>query len=155
MTRTLAAFSASVSQLVASAAPLLSAIRVGPNRHLTGLVCQGDTIVTIDQALPAVESYTVVLSNRLLIAARPGPRDPGCNLAVLRLDSPWPTVNPEIAAPSVGSVAVVLGADADSSPTVRLTVIGLSARPMGWLRCWICPGSVSIREALCSIRTVA
>jgi S1-C subfamily serine protease len=123
MTQTLAAFSASVSQLVASAAPLLSAIRVGPNRHLTGLVCQGDTIVTIDQALPAVESYTVVLSNRLLIAARPGPRDPGCNLAVLRLDSPWPTVNPEIAAPSVGSVAVVLGADADSSPTVRLTVI--------------------------------
>jgi S1-C subfamily serine protease len=123
MSQALAAFSTSVSRLAATAAPLLSAIRVGPNRHVTGLICQGDMIVTTDQALPILDSYTVVLSNRLLIAARPGPRDPAGNLAVLRLDTPWPAVNPEVAAPSVGSVAVVLGADADASPTVRLTVI--------------------------------
>lgn len=123
MTQALAAFSASVSQLVSSATALLSAIRVGPNRHITGLVCQGDTIVTTDQALPILDSYTVVLSNRVLIAAHPGPRDPGTNLAVLRLDTPWPVANPQIAATSVGSVAVVLGADADASPTVRLTVV--------------------------------
>jgi S1-C subfamily serine protease len=123
MTQALAAFSASVSGLVAAAAPLVSAIRVGPNRHITGLICQGDRIVTTDQALPILESYTVVLSNRLLIAARPGPRDPGTNLAVLHLDTPWPAVNPEVTAPLVGSVAVVLGADADASPTVRLAIV--------------------------------
>jgi S1-C subfamily serine protease len=123
MTQALAAFSASISQLVTSAAPLLGAIRVGPNRHITGLLCQGDMIVTTDQGLPALENYTVVLFNRLLIAARPGPRDPTSNLAVLRLETPWPTVNPEIAAPTVGSLVAVLGADADGSPTVRLTVI--------------------------------
>jgi S1-C subfamily serine protease len=123
MTQALVAFSAAVSQLVAAATPLLTAVRVGPNRHITGLVCHGDTIVTTDQALPALDSYTVVLSNRLLIAARPGARDPGCNLALLRLDTPWPAVNPEIATASVGSVVIVLGADVDASPTVRLTVI--------------------------------
>jgi S1-C subfamily serine protease len=123
MSLALAAFSTSVSRLVATAAPLLSAIRVGPNRHVTGLICQGDTIVTTDQALPIMDSYTVVLSNHLLIAARPGPRDPGGNLAALRLDTLRPAVNPEVAAPPVGSVAVVLGTDADASPTVRLTVI--------------------------------
>jgi S1-C subfamily serine protease len=123
MSQALAAFSASISRLVASAAPLLTAIRVGPNRHITGLICQGDMIVTTDQALPMLDSYTIVLSNRVLIAARPGSRDPGANLAVLRLDTPWPAINPEIAATSVGSVVVVLGADADASPTVRLTVI--------------------------------
>jgi S1-C subfamily serine protease len=123
MTQTLAAFSASISQLAASAAPLVCAIRIGPNRHITGLVCQGDMIVTTDQALPALESYTVVLSNRLLIAARPGSRDPSCDLAVLRLDSPWPANNPQVAEPVVGSVAVVLGADADASPNVRVTVV--------------------------------
>jgi S1-C subfamily serine protease len=123
MTQTLAELSASIAQVVTSAAPLLSAIRVGPNRHITGLVCQGDLIVTTDQALPALENYTVVLSNRLLIAARPGPRDPNSNLAVLRLESPWPAVNPEVAAPLVGDLVVVVGADADASPTVRLTVI--------------------------------
>ena len=123
MSQALSAFSTSVSRLAAAAAPLLSAIRVGPNRHVTGLICQGDAIVTTDQGLPILDSYTVVLSNRLLIAARPGPRDPAGNLAVLRLDTPWPAVNPEVATASVGSVAVVLGADADASPTVRLTVI--------------------------------
>ncbi|WP_158925998.1 S1C family serine protease [Acidisphaera sp. S103] len=123
MSQALVTFSAAISRLVASAAPLLSAIRVGPNRHLTGLVCQGDTILTTDQALPILDSYTVVLSNRLLIAARPGPRDPGINLAVLRLETPWPAANPEVATSPVGSVAVVLGADADASPNVRLTVI--------------------------------
>jgi S1-C subfamily serine protease len=123
MTQALAAFSASISQVVVAGAPLLSAIRVGANRHITGLVCQGDTIVTVDQALPALDSYTVVLSNRVLIAARPGPRDPDRNLAILRLDTPWPTANPEVATPAVGSVVAVLGADADASPTVRLTVI--------------------------------
>jgi serine protease DegQ len=123
MTQTLAAFSASISQLVASAAPLLGAIRVGPNRHVTGLVCQGDTIVTTDQALPALESYTVVLSNQMVVAARPGPRDPGCNLAVLRLDSPGPAASLETVSSSVGSLVVVVGADADASPTARLTVI--------------------------------
>jgi S1-C subfamily serine protease len=123
MIQALAAFSASISQVVIAGAPLLSAIRVGANRHITGLLCQGDTIVTVDQALPALDSYTVVLSNRVLIAARPGPRDPDYNLAILRLDTPWPVANPEVATPAVGSVVAVLGADADASPTVRLTVI--------------------------------
>jgi S1-C subfamily serine protease len=80
-------------------------------------------IVTTDQALPILDSYTVVLSNRRLIAARPGRRDPGGNLATLRMDTPWPAVTPEIAEPSVGGVAIVLGTEADASPTVRLTVI--------------------------------
>ena len=123
MSQALAAFSTSVSRLVATAAPRLSAIRVGPNRHITGLICQGDTIVTTDQGLPILDAIplccrTVCWSRRVLVA-----RDPGGNLAVLRLDTPWPAVNPEVAAASVGSVAVVLGADADASPTVRLTVI--------------------------------
>ena len=128
MTQTLAAFSEALSRIVASAAPLLSAIRVGPNRHVTGLICQGDTVVTTDQALPVVESYTVVLSNRLLIAARPGPRDPATNLAVLRLESPWPAGNPEVATAQTGDLAIVLGADGEASPTMRLTVIHRFAR---------------------------
>jgi S1-C subfamily serine protease len=123
MTNALAALSLSISQVVTVTAPLLSAIRVGANRHVTGLVCEGDIVVTTDQDLPALDSYTVVLSRGHLAAARPGPREPGRNLAVLRLETPWPVANPEIAATTVGSVAVVVGADGDGSPTVRLTVV--------------------------------
>ncbi len=123
MTQALAALSASIEQLVVSAAPLLAAIRTSPNHHVTGLVCQRDVIITPDQALPLLDSYTVVLPNRPLVAARPGPRDPRANLAMLHLDSPCPLLNPEIATAAVGSLVVVLGADADASPTVRLTTV--------------------------------
>jgi S1-C subfamily serine protease len=123
MSDTLAAFSASVSRLVASAASLVSAIRVGAAGHIAGLICEGDTIITIEQALPVQDRYLVAMSNRLPVVALPGPRDPVLNLAVLRLETPWPAVNPEIAAPLVGGLAIVVGADEEASPTVRLTVI--------------------------------
>lgn len=123
MTRALIALSASVSRLVDATAPLLCAIRLAPNRHITGLVCQGDMVVTTDQALPALDSYTVVLPNRALIAARPGARDPNANLATLRLDASWPVTNPEISTTSVGSLVIILGADAGASPTARLTIV--------------------------------
>jgi S1-C subfamily serine protease len=123
MIRSLAALSDSLVHLVAAAAPLLTAIRIGPNRHITGLLCGGGTIVTTDQALPALDPYTVVLSNRTLGAARPGLRDVGSNLAALRLDIPCSGLNPEVATAPVGSLAVVLSADFEASPTVRLTVV--------------------------------
>jgi S1-C subfamily serine protease len=119
----LATFSQSIAQLVADTAGILSAIRVAPNRHVTGLVCEGVVIVTIDQELPALDTYTVVLSHGHMAAARPGPRDPGCNLASLRLDTPFPVTGIATAGTTVGSLALVVGADADASPTVRLTVI--------------------------------
>jgi S1-C subfamily serine protease len=123
MTRDLIALSASIQQIVASAAPLLCAIGVGPDRHIAGMICGGDTIVTTGQALPPLGSYTVVLANSVPIAARPGSRDPDANLAVLHIDTPWPAANPRIATCSVGSLVIVLGAGADASPTVRLTVV--------------------------------
>ena len=46
---------------VAAAAPMLAAIRVGPNRHISGILWQQDLVITSDQALPAQDSYTLVL----------------------------------------------------------------------------------------------
>lgn len=123
MTHVLAALSQSISRVAAISAPLLCAIRVGPDRHMTGLVCEGGSIVTTGQDLPALDRYTVVLSPGNLADARPGPRDAECNLAVLHLGIPWAVANPEIVAAEVGNLAVVVGADADASPTVRLTVV--------------------------------
>ena len=95
----------SLSSVVAAAAPLVCAIRTGPSRHITGLVCERDAIVTIAQALPVQDRHFVVLPNRLPIAALPGPRDPTLNLAVLRLDTTWPAVSPTIAQTAVGNMA--------------------------------------------------
>jgi hypothetical protein len=53
VTQPLAAFSGAVAHLVAVAAPIRTAIRVAPNRHVTGRIWGSDTIVTTDQGLPA------------------------------------------------------------------------------------------------------
>jgi S1-C subfamily serine protease len=123
MTEALVALSDSISRVAAAAAPLLSAIRIGPNQHITGLVSEGGVVVTVDQGLPALDRYTVVLPRGRVAACRQGPRDPGANLATLLLETAWPVVSPDIATAEVGCVAVVVGADADASPTVRLTVV--------------------------------
>ena len=69
MSTTLGMLSNSIGEIVAAAAPLVCAIRTGPNRHVTGLICQGGVIVTTDQGLPVAESYTVVLPKRRLAEA--------------------------------------------------------------------------------------
>ena len=131
MTSPLAALSDSISRLAAFGAPLLTAIRIGPNRHITGLLCPEGAIVTTDQALPAFDSYTIVLANRSLVPARPGARDSSSNLAVLQLEAPVQVSLPENGTPALGSMAVLLGADIDASPTVRLALVHRLQRTAG------------------------
>jgi S1-C subfamily serine protease len=132
MTHALVALSQSLARITAAIAPRLSAIRTGPNQHMTGLLCEGGVIVTSDQALPAFDIYTVVLSAGHLVAARPGPRDPDNNLATLWIEPAGrPIDNPEIASAEAGNIAVIVAADADASPTVRLTVIHRLLRTIG------------------------
>jgi S1-C subfamily serine protease len=124
MTQLLSQLSESIAMLVASAAPVLTAIRIGQNRHVTGFLWRGDLVVTSDQALPAAAGYTIVLSSGALISAQPGPRDPVNNLASLRLDAPVTVTVPEPArSATIGALVLALGADFDGSPTVRLTSI--------------------------------
>ena len=124
MTQILSQVSDSIAILVANAAPMLTAIRVGQNRHVTGFLWRSDLIVTSDQALPAAASYTIVLSSGALISAQPGPRDPVHNLAALRLDTQVSVPVAEAAhSATIGALVLALGADFDGSPTVRLTTI--------------------------------
>lgn len=124
MTQLLSQVSDSIAQLVANGAPLLTAIRIGQNRHITGFLWRGDLVVTSDQALPAAASYTLVLSSGALLSAQPGPRDPVNNLAALRLDAPVAVTAPDAAnSATIGALVLALGADFDGSPTVRLTTI--------------------------------
>jgi len=138
MSKTLSKVSALLAGLVESAAPLVVAIRVGQNRHITGIHWQSGVVVTSDQSLPAQDTYTLVLANGTLASARPGPRDPGANLASLRLDNPVfaPAIEAGQDAP-VGSLVLLLGADLDGSPTLRLTAVHRRARGGGMTGSWM------------------
>jgi len=119
----LAAFGDTIAGLVASASPMLAAIRIGSGRHLTGLVCGGDTIVTTARALLGGDSFSIALADRTVRLARRGQCDLGSNLAALHLRTPGPGFDSEVALPTVGGLAILLGADIDAFPTVRLTVV--------------------------------
>jgi S1-C subfamily serine protease len=124
MTQLLSQVSESITRLVANASPILTAIRIGQNRHVTGFLWRADLVVTSDQALPAAAGYTIVLSSGALLSAQAGPRDPANNLAALRLDAPVTIAVPEPASSAtIGALVLALGADFDGSPTVRLTTI--------------------------------
>jgi len=124
VTQLLAQLSDDLAAQVAAAAPWVTAIRIGPNRHIAGIVWRSDVVVTSDQALPALDTYSLAISPGTLLPARAARRDPATNLVCLTLDTP--TVATSIRAaidPAVGGLALALGAAADGSPTVRLTAI--------------------------------
>lgn len=120
---TLALLSEAIVAQVAAAAPILAAIRVGPNRHISGILWQQDVVITSDQALPAQDNYTVVLPGGVLTAARPVRRLPASNLAALRLDGSSVTMLHPPSEPRVGALTLALAADAEAAPLVRLAVI--------------------------------
>src|SRR5690348_2616714 len=98
---------------VAAAAPLVAAIRVGPNRHISGIVWQPDLVITSDQLLPPHEVCTVVLPGGTLTAAHPARRDAVANIAALRLDgSASSTAAITAGEARLGALALAFGADA-------------------------------------------
>jgi S1-C subfamily serine protease len=124
LTTALAQLSDAITAQVAGAAPMLVAIRIGPNRHISGILWQHDLVITTDQALPAQDSFTIVLPGGALTAARPTRRNAAGNLASLRLEvTARATQILHPAEPRVGALALALGADADAAPMARLTVI--------------------------------
>ena len=58
LTNAFAQLSEAIAGQVAAAAPILAAIRIGPNRHISGIVWHRDLVITSDQALPAQDGYT-------------------------------------------------------------------------------------------------
>ena len=132
MTGFLSQVSEAVTLVVANAAPVLTANRIGANRHVTGFLWRNDLVITSDQALPAAPGYSIVLSNGALTSGRPGPRDPMRDLAAIWLDSPVSVTLPEpVHTTAIGALVLALGADFDGSPTARLSAIHAFPRMAG------------------------
>ncbi len=93
------------------------------HRHVSGILWQPDVVVTSEQLLGERDAFTVALGGTT-VAARLAGRDPGTNVAVLRLEAKLEGALPEAApTPRAGSLALVLGADAAGAPTGRLAML--------------------------------
>jgi S1-C subfamily serine protease len=102
------------------------AIRVAHERHITGTMWRSDIAVVSEQSLPRKDDFELVAAGGAVVTARIAGRDPGTNIAVLRLAE-------QIASPSIavgeahtGAVALAIGADGTGGASARFGVVNLA-----------------------------
>ena len=116
-------FSAALAGRVATARPLVAAVRVRGHSPRSGAMWRKDVVVVSEQAFPKAQEAEIVLADGGTFAARLAGRDPGTNIAVLRLDgSPQPAWS-AADAPQPGALALALAADNGGGVGVRLGAI--------------------------------
>jgi len=123
MTDLLEQFSTALADRIAAAAPCVVAIGTG-RRHVSGMLWRPDVVVTSAQELPDRPEFKLRRAGEETTARLAG-RDPGTNVAVLRLAQPIEAAPPVAAsaAPRVGTLALLVGADDTGAPTGRLGMV--------------------------------
>jgi S1-C subfamily serine protease len=107
---------------VAAGASCIVAIATG-RRPVSGILWRPDIVVTSEQMLPDAADFTVRHGGVDHPATLAG-RDPGTNVALLRLAQPLASTLPGPApTPRVGALALVLGADPATGVTARLAMV--------------------------------
>ena len=119
----LSQFSAALAERVAAARGLVAGIRMRGHSLRSGTLWRKDVVVASEQALPKAEEAEVALADGGSFAARVAGRDPGTNVAVLRLDGapePAPLAAEE---PRPGALVLALAADGVGGVAVRLGAV--------------------------------
>jgi S1-C subfamily serine protease len=123
MTDALNQFSAAVAGRAAAAAPLVAAIKLLDERHLTATLWRADLLVASEQALPPRDEFDVVLPGGPAAKATVVGRDAGTNIALLKLAQAVAFSAPPQSAPTLGAVALAIGADGAGGATARLGIV--------------------------------
>jgi S1-C subfamily serine protease len=119
----LAQLSGALAAQTAAAGRLIVAIRLASGRHLSAILWQPDVIVTSEQSLPQREDFEVVAAGGAVLKAQPAGRDPGTNVAALRLANSIPPVKITAAEAHTGALALAHGADGSGRVRARLGVV--------------------------------
>lgn len=114
-------FSDEMTALVDAANGFAGQIRSENSRPVSGILWTSDAVVTSEQILPDAPEYEVRISGQTLRATLAG-RDPGTNVAVLRLQTQLAISLRQAAEAKPGALAVVIGSDGDGL-SARLDVI--------------------------------
>ncbi len=105
-----------------AATSFVVSIRTG-RRDRSGILWRDGVVVTSEQVLPDATDF-IVIRDGAEVQAKLAGRDPGTNVAVLRLAQSLASTRPETApAPRPGALALVVGADGAGAPTARLGMV--------------------------------
>src|ERR1700682_5950240 len=121
-----AQFSNALATRAEAAKNMIVAIRLAHERHITGMVWRSEIVVVSEQSLPRKDDFELVAAGGSVLTARIAGRDPGTNIAILRLAE-------QIAAPSIsageahtGAIALAIGADGTGGASARLGLVKLA-----------------------------
>ena len=122
--------SATLADRVAAAALSVVALRLG-ERTRAGILWRADLVVASEQTIGDRDSVVVAqagsesaVTTTVTTTGTLAGRDPGTNIAVFRLATPLPGALPAPAEPPrVGSLALILGANAGGAATSRLAMV--------------------------------
>jgi S1-C subfamily serine protease len=119
----LSQFSSALAARTANAAPLVAAIKLLDDRHLSATLWRTDLLVASEQALPSRDEFDVVLPGGATTKATVVGRDAGTNIALLKLAAATTLTSPPQAAPTTGAIALAFGADGAGGTTTRLGIV--------------------------------
>jgi S1-C subfamily serine protease len=117
--------SAALAARAEDARALIAEIRSGETSARSGTLWRPDIVIASEQSLPDAETFDVMLAGGAGKARLAG-RDPGTNVAVLKLEQPAKSTLPAVAAAKVGALASAYGADGNGGVTARLGSIALA-----------------------------
>jgi S1-C subfamily serine protease len=119
-------FNASLTERVREARTSIAAIRISDERHQTATLWRSGVVVTSEQALPRRDEFPVALPGGASATASLAGRDPGTNIAVLRIsEQVGPAATPNGDA-ETGAPALALGADRSGEATARLGIVNFA-----------------------------
>src|SRR5215471_10145781 len=119
-------FHASLTERVREARTSIAAIQISDERHLTGTLWRSGAVVTSEQALPRRDEFPVALPGGASATATLAGRDPGTNIAVLRIPEQPGFAAPRAGDAETGAPALALGADRSGEATARLGIVNFA-----------------------------
>src|SRR5258708_17977185 len=121
-----AQFSNALATRAEAAKNMIVAICLACEGHITGLVWRSEIVVASEQSLPRKDDFEIIAAGGVALTAKVAGRDPGTNIAILRLAE-------QIASPSItageahtGAIALVIGADGTGGASARLGLVNLA-----------------------------
>jgi S1-C subfamily serine protease len=102
------------------------AIRVAHERHMTGMVWRPEIIVASEQSLPRRDEFEIIAAGGSVLTAKVAGRDPGTNIAILRLAEPIASPSITVGEAQTGAIALAIGADGTGGPSARLGLVNLA-----------------------------
>lgn len=121
--QSLPSFSEALTQRVMAAKSSVAGLRISARAFLAATFWKPDVLIASEQSLPSGEEFEALTSDGFRIAGKLSGRDPGTNIAAIRLEQSAHAASISATAPQVGATAIALGVDETGGCSARFGIV--------------------------------